>query len=87
MPKKQPLPPTERQLELLQIVAAGWQSHSPPTVREIAEAMAIRSPNGVACHADALIKKGLLAKSKRGARLLYLTEAGEQVLDRLRGVC
>lgn len=38
----------------------------PPTVRELTEAMNIRSPHGVHCHFAALVRKGYLRKPRYG---------------------
>ena len=67
------LPP--RQKQLLDFVAAYQdQKGVPPTLREIGEAMGIRSTNGVSDHLKALLKKGYLervgeARTSRGVRL------------------
>ena len=39
-----------------------------PTVREIALAFSIRSPNGVVCHLKALERKGLIRRTPRSSR-------------------
>lgn len=68
-----PLPP--RQKQLLDFVAAYQdQKGVPPTLREIGEAMGIRSTNGVSDHLKALLKKGYLervgdARTSRGIRI------------------
>lgn len=49
-----------------------------PTVREIGEQFAIRSPNGVMCHLKALEKKGLITRSPNKSRAIELTEGLEQ---------
>ena len=66
--------PTERQREVLECIRAfirdmGW----PPTLREIAEHLSIRSTNGVNDHLIALEKKGLIKRERlkaRGIRVL-----------------
>jgi repressor LexA len=64
-----------RQRELIDFIAAYQdQKGIPPTLREIGEALGIRSTNGVSDHIKALIKKGYLervgdARSSRGVRL------------------
>jgi repressor LexA len=45
-----------------------------PTVREIGDYFAIRSPNGVMCHLKALEKKGLIRRSPGKSRAIELTE-------------
>jgi repressor LexA len=42
----------------------------PPTVRDIGEAFEIKSPNGVMCHLNALVKKGLITRTNKKARAL-----------------
>ena len=43
-----------------------------PTIREIADAFDIRSPNGVVCHLKALEKKGLIHRNEFKARAIEL---------------
>jgi repressor LexA len=45
-----------------------------PTVREIGQHMAIRSPNGVMCHLRALEKKGVIVRSANKSRAIELAE-------------
>lgn len=67
------LPP--RQKQLLDFVAAYQDQRGiPPTLREIGEAMGIKSTNGVSDHLKALLKKGYLervgeARTSRGVRI------------------
>jgi SOS-response transcriptional repressor LexA len=59
-------PPTARQLEILAFIVAYRDANGlSPTVREIGEAMSIKSPNGVMCHTRALVTKGLLRSHGR----------------------
>jgi len=44
-----------------------------PTVREIATAFKIKSPNGVMCHLRALERKGLIRRDANKARAIELT--------------
>lgn len=44
----------------------------PPTVREIGEQFAIRSPNGVMCHLRALTKKGYIQHEPGKSRTITL---------------
>ncbi|MEL7498596.1 MAG: transcriptional repressor LexA [Planctomycetota bacterium] len=51
-----------------------------PTIREIADQMGYRSPNGVMCHLRALQKKGLIHRTSNKSRSIVLTdEAAEEV--------
>lgn len=54
-----------------------------PTIREIAEEMGFRSPNGVMCHLNALEKKGLIHRPSSKSRSILLTE---EVSDEIRGL-
>jgi repressor LexA len=45
-----------------------------PTIREIADAFDIQSPNGVVCHLKALEKKGLIRRNEFKARAIELPE-------------
>jgi len=45
-----------------------------PTIREIADAFDIRSPNGVVCHLRALEKKGLIIRNEFKARAIELPQ-------------
>ena len=74
------LPP--RQRELLDYVAAySDQRGIPPTLREIGEAMGIKSTNGVSDQVKALVKKGFLervgdARTSRGIRITHQARGG-----------
>ena len=51
-----------------------------PTIREIAEEMEFRSPNGVICHLTALDKKGLINRTNHKSRSIVLTdEVSEEI--------
>jgi repressor LexA len=50
---------TPRQRQVLEFIRANSGLYG-PTVREIAAALSIRSPNGVVCHLRALEKKGVI---------------------------
>ncbi len=45
-----------------------------PTVREIGDAFGIQSPNGVMCHLNALVKKGLIRRQGKSARAIQLVD-------------
>jgi repressor LexA len=53
-----------------------------PTIREIAEEMNYKSPNGVMCHLRALQKKGLINRTSNKSRSIVLTE---EVTEELHG--
>ncbi len=72
---------TERQLEVLRFIGrqiddAGY----PPTIREIGEALEIRSTNGVNDHLKALERKGYLTRDPAKSRALIPTSAAREVL-------
>jgi repressor LexA len=72
---------TERQLEVLRFIArqideAGY----PPTIREIGEALDIRSTNGVNDHLKALERKGFLTRDPVKSRALIPTSSAREVL-------
>lgn len=66
---------TERQREIYEFIRDKIESRGfGPTVREIGEAFAITSPNGVMCHLKALEKKGLIKRTGFRARAIQLTD-------------
>jgi repressor LexA len=72
---------TDRQLEVLRFIArqideAGY----PPTIREIGEALDIRSTNGVNDHLKALERKGFLTRDPSKSRALIPTSSARNVL-------
>jgi repressor LexA len=72
---------TDRQLEVLRFIArqiddAGY----PPTIREIGEALDIRSTNGVNDHLKALERKGYLTRDPAKSRALIPTSSARTVL-------
>ncbi len=72
---------TERQLEVLRFIArqiddAGY----PPTIREIGEALDIRSTNGVNDHLKALERKGYLTRDPIKSRAVIPTDAARTAL-------
>jgi len=56
-----------RQAEVLEWIRANSRLYS-PTVREIASALGIKSPNGVVCHLKALEKKGVIRRTPKSSR-------------------
>src|SRR5438874_12360908 len=71
--------PTERQREIYGFIRDKIETRGyGPTVREIGERFGIKSPNGVMCHLNALVKKGLIDRAKKSARAI-------QLMDRQRG--
>ncbi len=72
---------TDRQLEVLRYIARQIEAHGyPPTIREIGEALDIRSTNGVNDHLKALERKGFLSRDRVKSRALIPTTAARQAL-------
>jgi repressor LexA len=66
---------TERQREIYDFIREKIESRGyGPTVREIGTAFDIQSPNGVMCHLNALVKKGLILREGRSARAIQLVD-------------
>ncbi|MGC3998282.1 MAG: transcriptional repressor LexA [Anaeromyxobacter sp.] len=72
---------TDRQLEVLRFIARQIEDNGyPPTIREIGEALDIRSTNGVNDHLKALERKGFLSRDPVKSRALIPTSAAREVL-------
>lgn len=66
---------TERQREIYDFIKEKIESRGyGPTVRDIGEAFKISSPNGVMCHLNALVKKGLITREGGKARAIQLVD-------------
>jgi repressor LexA len=66
---------TSRQKEIYDFIRDKMEKRGyPPTVREIGVAFAIKSPNGVMCHLNALVKKGLIQREAQSARAIQLVD-------------
>jgi repressor LexA len=66
---------TDRQRQIYEFIRGKIESRGyGPTVREIGEAFGIKSPNGVMCHLNALVKKGLIARAEKSARAIQLLD-------------
>src|SRR4051812_16874194 len=80
---KEPL--TDRQKQALDFIGRYLGTHGfPPTLREIGEAMGIRSTNGVNDHLKALEKKGYLEREdlkSRALRPVGVTPSYSQLID------
>jgi repressor LexA len=64
---------TARQREAYDFIIANIQVFA-PSVREIARAMSIKSPNGVMAHLKALEKKGWIRRRPNASRGIEVTE-------------
>ena len=70
---------TGRQQQIFNFIRTQIDSkHSPPTIREIAERMHFRSPNGVVGHLKSLEKKGLIRRTSNKSRAITLTDAANE---------
>jgi repressor LexA len=77
---------TDRQLEVLRFIAEQIEERGyPPTIREIGEALDIRSTNGVNDHLKALEKKGYLQRDPVKSRAVMPTERAREVLGEVMG--
>lgn len=66
---------TERQNLVFQFILSHIREHSnPPTIREIADGMNFKSPNGVVGHLKAIERKGLITRSSHKSRAIQLTD-------------
>jgi repressor LexA len=63
---------TARQQQAYDFIVANIQLYS-PTLREIARAMSIKSPNGVVVHLEALEKKGWIRRRPNASRGIEVT--------------
>ena len=72
---------TDRQLEVLRFIAREIEERGyPPTIREIGEALDIRSTNGVNDHLKALERKGYLTRDPVKSRALIPTSSARELL-------
>lgn len=68
--------PTARQLQILELVRSRIRETGiPPTMREIASALGLNSPNGVLKHLVALQRKGLIARQPAKPRGISIVES------------
>lgn len=64
---------TSRQREIYEYICGRIEIRGyPPSIREIGDAFAIKSPNGVMCHLRALEKKGLIKRHEKNARAIQI---------------
>jgi repressor LexA len=66
---------TDRQRDIYEFIRDKIESRGyGPTVREIGQHFDIKSPNGVMCHLNALVKKGLILRAEKSARAIQLVD-------------
>ena len=72
---------TKRQLTIFNFIRQLIEGRGfGPTIREIADEMGYKSPNGVMCHLRALEKKGLINRTSHRSRSIVLTEEAAEEL-------
>ena len=75
---------TDQQKKIFRLILSHIEQFgNPPTIREIAEHMHFKSPNGVVGHLKALQRKGLITRSSNKSRSIQLTD---EVNDELKGL-
>jgi repressor LexA len=66
---------TQKQRKIYEFIKNKIESRGyGPTVREIGDAFGIKSPNGVMCHLNALVSKGLILRQGKSARAIQLVD-------------
>lgn len=66
---------TRRQRAVFDFLLSHAAAHGyPPTIRDIAARFDIKSPNGVLCHVNALVKKGLIERDPEVSRGIRIVE-------------
>ena len=69
---------TPRQKEIYDFIAEKIRARGyGPTVREIGTAFNIKSPNGVMCHLQALVKKGLITREPNMSRAISIVDSSK----------
>ena len=82
------MPLTIAQANVFRFIVTHWGERGVyPTMREIATAHGIASPNGVICHLDSLLRKGWIVWDRdtksRGVRVPELQDAAESAAKQL----
>lgn len=73
---------TEKQERVLAFIRdEAKQSGTTPTIREIADFMGIRSPNGVVGHLVALERKGFITRGENKSRSIRVTKAAKKTIS------
>src|SRR5512145_2441284 len=76
---------TERQIEVLRFIVQQIEENGyPPTIREIGEALDIRSTNGVNDHLKALERKGYVSRDAAKSRAVIPTTSARALLEGAR---
>ena len=75
---------TERQNLVFQFILSHIEEYgNPPTIREIAQGMNFKSPNGVVGHLRVIERKGLIKRSSHKSRAIQLTD---ELTDEMKGL-
>ena len=75
---------TDQQKKIFQLILSHIEQFgNPPTIREIAEQMKFKSPNGVVGHLKALERKGLITRPSNKSRAIQLTD---EVNEEIKGL-
>lgn len=61
---------TQKQQAIVDFIRSRIEANDHPTVRDIAAAVGIKSPNGAARHLELLAKKGVLYRNAAGKLVL-----------------
>lgn len=65
------IPPTERQVQVLEAIQAFVDEHGySPTLRELGAMLGIKSTNGVTEHLNSLVRKGCVAWDRGKSRTI-----------------
>ena len=76
---------TDRQQEIYGFIRSFVACHGyPPSIREIAKAHGISSPNGVACTLKAIEREGKITRDKRLQRALRVPLCDDDLIGLLR---
>jgi repressor LexA len=68
---------TQRQRDVRDAIASFWSERGyAPTLRELGDALAIKSTNGVNDHLRALERKGVVKRDPKISRSIRLVDAG-----------
>jgi len=75
---------TDQQKKIFNLILSHIEQFgNPPTIREIAQQMQFKSPNGVVGHLKALERKGLITRSSNKSRAIQLTD---EVNEEIKGL-
>lgn len=74
---------TARQATVLEAIKASIREHGyPPTIRELRDVLGIKSTHGIACHLEALERKGTIRRDPSVSRGLVLVQTRDDHHER-----